>query len=346
MRRAVSWFVSNADTMIALILAILVSILSLAGAVSTTWVTNATVATLAVLAFIMLRDRKSQEETKTLVERLEQKFDARNPVRIISGKEISRAIIEARRHTEQWYFKGSTATFVRVVIIPECIREARRGGREFRAKLEILDPTNSSACESYIRLYHSLAESPNSPEMTWTVKGTRIESYATIVAACWHKQRYDPFTIEIALSPVASAFRWEAASQYFMLTQRGPRFPAMLISHTDTLYSLFVSELNASFRQSRKLSIELVRDVRLSNEPTVQEVRALFAKLNIGLDDISDKDVSEIIAKALHDENPYKELPMAFIYDAQADGLPRIAQVTYGQEIISMTILAASAVSC
>jgi len=306
MRRAISWLISNADTLIALILAIIVSILSLAGAVSTTLVANATVATLAVLAFIMLHDRRVQEETRTLVGQLDHKFDARNPVRIISGKEISYAITEARRHTEQWFFKGSTATFVRVVIIPECIKEARRDGKEFRVRLEILDPTNLDACDSYVRLYQSLAESPSSPEMSWTVKGTRIESYATILAACWHKQRYDPLTIEIGLSSAASTFRWEAASQYFILTQRGPRFPAMLINRTDAFYSLFVSELNASFRQSHKLPMELARDAQLSDEPTVQEVRALFVNLRTELDDISDEDVSEIITKALNDENPYK----------------------------------------
>lgn len=330
MKRVVIWIVSNADTLIALALAILVSILSMAGAVSATLVANATVATLAALAFIMLRDRRSQEgtkvlverlergldksqgETKMLIEKLERRFDGRSPVRVISGKEINRAIDEACHHTEQWYFKGSTATYVRVAIIPGCIKEAREGGREFRARLEILDPTDSRACERYVKLYQSLAEGPDSPEMGWTVKGTRIESYATIVAACLHKKMYDHFTIEIALSPVVSAFRWEVASRYFILTQRGPRFPAVLISRTDALYDLFASELNTSFNQSRKLSMDRIGDARLENEPTVKQVRDLFSILDTSLEGISDEDVSMIITKALNDENPYKELPVSF----------------------------------
>jgi hypothetical protein len=308
MKRVLPWIVSNADTLVALSLAILVSILSLVGAVSTALVANATVVTLAVLAFIMLHDRKLQEDTRGLVGRLEDKFDARNSIRILTGANINHAVTEARRHTEQWFFRGSTATYVRVAIMPECINRARRAGKEFRVRLEILDPTSTVACDSYVRLYRSLAEDPNSPEIAWTVKGTRIELYATIMAACWHKQRYEPLTVEIGLSTVASTFRWEASSQYFLLTQRGPRFPAMLIEREDPFYSLFVSELNASFRQARRVPLELATDVRLSDDPTIEETRVLFSKLGLELpSDLEDEDVSEIVTKALHDENPYND---------------------------------------
>jgi hypothetical protein len=306
-KRVLPWIFSNADTLIALSLAILVSILSLAGVVSTTLVANATVVTLAALAFIMLHDRKLQEDTQGLVRRLEAKFDTRNPVRTLTGASINVAITEASRNTEQWYFRGSTATYVRVAIIPECISQARRAGREFRLRLEILDPTSTVACDNYIRLYRSLAEGSNSPEASWTVKGTCIELYATIMAACWHKQRYEPLTVEIGLSTVASTFRWEVSSQHFILTQRGPRFPAMVIDREQPFYDLFISELNASFRQARRVPLELARGVHLSDRPTVKETRMLFSELGLELSsDFGDEDVLEIVAKALHDENPYR----------------------------------------
>jgi hypothetical protein len=309
MKRAFSWAVSNADTLIALGLAVVVSVLGLAGAVSAAVVANATVLTLAVLAFIMLHDRKVQGDTREEVGRLGRKFDEHNPIRILTGMDIGRAIADARRSTEQWFFRGSTATYVRATVIPECIKQARRAGnKEFRARLEMLDPTSTVACENYVRLYQSLADGPGSPEMSWTVKGTRIELYATILAVCWHKRRYDLFTVEIGLTDAASTFRWEASSQYFILTQRGPRFPAMLIEHTDPFYSLLVSELNASFRQARHLQLELAREVYLSDEPTIEEARALFSRLGVEVPaDFVGDDISEIIAKALHFENPYKD---------------------------------------
>jgi hypothetical protein len=181
------------------------------------------------VAFITLHDRKLQEGTRNQVKKLEEKFDARNPIRILTGEDITRALIEAQESTEKWFFRGSTATYVRNAILPNCIKRARRAGKEFHAKLEILDPTSDAACENYIRLYQSLEEDPDSPEMGWTVKGTRIELYSTMMAVCWYMQRYEYFTAEIGLSKTASTLRWEASTHYFILPQRGPRFPAMLI---------------------------------------------------------------------------------------------------------------------
>jgi hypothetical protein len=296
------------DTLIALILAILVSILSLAGVVSGALVANATVATLAVLAFIMLHDRKLQEGTRELVQRLTVKFDEQSPVRTLTGPDINRAIVEAHKNTDQWLFRGSTATYVRVVIFPHCIQRARRAGREFRARLEILDPTNAAACDNHNRLFQSIAVGSGDPKTRWTMKGTRIELYATILATCWYRQRYEPFAVEIGLSTTASTFRWEASSEYFIITQRWPQFPAMLIDRKDPFYTLFVSELNASFRQTRKVPLERAVSMHLSDEPTIEETRTLFSRLEIDLpSDFDDSDVSEIIIKALHGENRFKE---------------------------------------
>jgi hypothetical protein len=307
MKRAFLWVVSNADTLVALAIAVLVSVLGLVGAVSSEVVANATIVTLAALAFIMLHDRRMHFGTMGMLRRLERKFDERNPIQILTGPDISRAIVEAHRQTEQWFFRGSTATYVRVVILPDCISAARRDGREFRMRLEILDPASHDACESYVRLYRSLAERSDGPETRWTVQGTRIELYATILAVCWHKQRYEPFTIEVGLSAVASTLRWEASSDCFILTQRGPRFPAMQVKRSDPFYSLFVSELNASFRQARRVPMYLAGTVQLSDMPSVVEVRELFSRLDVELPpDFDDEDVSEIIAKALDDENPYR----------------------------------------
>jgi hypothetical protein len=307
-RRFLSWFSVNADTLLALILAILVSILNILGIISSAVVANATVATLAVLAFILLHDRKMQGETKNKIEGLERKIDTRNPIRYLAGSDISAAIAEARRSTDQWFFRGSTATYVRVVVLPDCINRARRAGKEFRARLEILDPVSINACRNYVRLYQSLAEGPDSPEMNWTVKGTQVELYATILAVCWWKNRYESLSIELALTNIASTFRWEAASHYFILTQRGPRFPAMLIEHGDPYYHLFTSELNASFRQARKVQLELCDHTDLSDDPSVEEVRKLLAKLGIDIPaSFDDSDVCAIIDKALHDKNPYSD---------------------------------------
>jgi hypothetical protein len=305
-KRLLVWAVSNADTLIALLLAILVSALDLAGIISSSIVANATVVTLAVLAFILLHDRKLQGDIREEIEHLRSAINTRNPIRSLTGADISTAIADARAKTDQWIFRGSTATYIRAVVLPECVTRARRAGKEFRVRLEILDPTSTEACRNYVRLYQNLAEGPDSPEYAWTVKGTQLELYATILAACWWKNKYESLSIEIAFTTIASTFRWEASSHYFLLTQRGPRFPAMIIEHGDQYFNLFLAELNASFRQARRLPMELASHTDLSEEPTIEETRALFAKLEIDPPfEFEDTEIAEIIDKAIRSRDPY-----------------------------------------
>jgi uncharacterized membrane protein YtjA (UPF0391 family) len=306
-RRLFIWILANADALIALVLAVVVSTLGFLGVASTALVAKATVVTLAVLAFVLLQDRRRHMTTLEAITRLDHKVDRRNPVRVLSGRDISRVLAEARRDTDRWFFRGSTATYVRAVTLPECISHARSARRELHIRLEILDPTSNAACQHYVRLHQSFAEGPNSPEQSWTVPGTRVELYATILAACWHAQRYRPLSMQIGLSTVASTFRWELSSGYFILTQRGPRFPAMVIEKSDPYYAFWASELNASFQQARIVPVDIARDIDIADDPTVDEVRAVFATLGLDLrkDEFQDAIVQEIISKALHDSNPY-----------------------------------------
>lgn len=82
----------------------------------------------------------------------------------------------------------------------------------------------------------------------------------------------------------------------------------MLIEHGDPYYNLFLSELSASFRQARRLPIESTGHADLSEEPTIEETKALFTKLEVDLPvEFEGADVVEIIDKALHARNPYAD---------------------------------------
>jgi hypothetical protein len=150
--------------------------------------------------------------------------------------------------------------------------------------------------------------------MSWTTKGTQIELYATILSACWHMQNFHGFEVEIALTEHVSTFRWEGSSDYFILTQRGPRYPAIIIGREQPrygivreqpLYGLFLSELNTSFKQARRLPLELARAIDLSETLTTEKTSQLFTKLEIPLAGFDDNDISEIIAKSREHQNPY-----------------------------------------
>lgn len=306
MKRFFLWLGVNSDALIALFLAILVTLLDVTGQASSAVLSSATVVTLGVLAFAILHDRRANERTRTAIQRVGLKIDESRSIRVLSGPDISKAIVRAQEDADQWLFRGSTASYVRSVVLPQCLSRTKESRSRFKLRLEILDPRSEQVCAAYVKLYQDLAPEDSSVERGWTLKGTQIELYATILAVCWYMNRYLSFDAEIGLTSIASSFRWEASSKWFILTQRGPQYPAFLIASEDPLYGLFLGELDGSFRQSHQLYLRPAAEILVSDEPSVDEARAVFSKLNIDPPkNFSDGDMAEIIAKALHDSSPY-----------------------------------------
>lgn len=314
MKRWLIWTVANSDILIALALAVLLSILGLAGRVSAELLDNATVLTMAALGFVLLHDRIRRDaatvELKNDIQSISEAVRSNFEVQTLSGDAIGHALAKARRRTEIWFFKGSTATFVRAVTLPECVDAARRDRRPLIVRLEILDPTNIGLCERYTRLYRQLAQEPGAPELSWTVKNTRAELYATILAACWYRARYELLEIDVALSSVVTTFRWEMSSGYFILTQQGPRFPATLVEKGHLYFDCWATEIRTSFLQGRRLLIDSVSNDDLSREPTVDEVRHTFRLVGVEPPaDFTDEEIAEVCRLALRDTDPYGPLP-------------------------------------
>ncbi|MEV4372708.1 hypothetical protein AB0J71_36955 [Nonomuraea sp. NPDC049637] len=317
MKRILAWVGVNVDILVALAVAVVVSILDVAGIATAEAVSNATVATLAVLAFVMLRSRTRAQSAENAVERAvlaaDRKLDLlpsllqeQSAVRLVRGEEFNRVLAQARGDTDRWIFKGSTGAYVRAVTLPECLAKARQGRRALLVRLEILDPDDLALCERFVRLHRSLALDDDSPELTWTADGTRRELYATVLSACWHHQRYELLDIEIGFSSIASTFRYELSSRHMFITQRGPGFPATVITGNALALDCWATELHASLRQARPLNLRGAEDVTLSFSPTVEEVRALFERLGLALPGAyGDEDVEEIVGMAFRNVDPY-----------------------------------------
>ncbi|MBB5078792.1 hypothetical protein [Nonomuraea endophytica] len=317
MKRILAWIGVNIDILVALTVAIIVSALDIAGIATAEAVSNATVATLAVLAFVMLRSRMRAESAENVVEQaivaadrkidlLPSRLQEQSAARLVKGEEFNRLLADARLDTDRWIFKGSTGAYVRAVTLPECLGRARQGRRALLVRLEILDPNDIHLCERFVRLHQSLALSADGPESTWTGDGTRMELYATVLSACWHHQRYELLDVEIGFSSIASTFRYELSSRYMFITQRGPDFPATVITGNALALDCWATELHASMRQARSLDIRRGAAVTLSSPPTVEEVRTLFERLDLALPETyGDDDVDEIIRTAFKNSDPY-----------------------------------------
>ncbi|MGH3780582.1 MAG: hypothetical protein ACRDRO_08105 [Pseudonocardiaceae bacterium] len=209
--------------------------------------------------------------------------------------------------TDRWIFKGGTGAYTRVVTLPECLSEAHRERREFRVQMEILDPTDFALCHRYAGLYRTLAEGDDDDARTWSGKGTQIELYATILAACRYKQKLAHLLdIKIGLSSTVSTFRWDLSSRRLIVTQRGPRFPAMIVERGQPYYDSWNTELRTSFSECRSVPMERALEISLDGEPSAAEVRKLFHRLGLDLPEgYQEADIQDIIEKAVRDTNPF-----------------------------------------
>ena len=107
----------------------------------------------------------------------------------------------------------------------------------------------------------------------------RKEVYATVLAACWHRQRFRNFlTVEIGLSRVVSTFRWDLSASCVILTQEDSPSPSLIFDNDRAHYRALDRELVASFNQARRVPVERADPLRPAETPTTEEVRRLFAR--------------------------------------------------------------------
>jgi hypothetical protein len=334
MKRFTAWLSRNADGVITLVLSVAMGIIALAHILGTDEINAAILLILALVATTILRDRSQNEsvehkigdilrkatttldqlpdetrlrETEVTIARIRQALDDASMVRVLHGTEVNDALAQARHTTDRWVFKGGTGTYIRAVTLPECVDVARREKRTLHVQLEIIDPTVEEVCRRYADFRRSLSPGPDGTGELWTLDRTRKESFATILAGCWYRQRFTFLTIAVGLSPIMSTYRCDMSSSSLIITQEDPHSPAMMIEAGKPYYRAYSRELLASLDQARMVPIDVARDVPLSDEPTVDETRKLFTGLDIQLPkSFTDRDVSDVIRKAIQPRNPYE----------------------------------------
>ncbi|MBT0770149.1 hypothetical protein KIH74_14510 [Kineosporia sp. J2-2] len=236
------------------------------------------------------------------VEGISRGVDDATMVRVLSGDEITRALRDARHHTERWHFRGGTGTYIRAVTLPDCVDQSRRERRSLEVRLEIIDPTNLELCSTYAQFRGS---SPNDRD-PWDPERTQREAYATILAAAWYLQRSSFLDIKVGLSQVMPTLRSDLSSSTLVITNERPFGQALLVQRDKLLYSYIETDLRKSFEQARPVPLEQARHPRLRDEPTPDEVVRFFARLDMPLStSFLDDDVGDIIRRALHAEDPF-----------------------------------------
>jgi hypothetical protein len=332
-KRWAIFFAKNVDALVPLLLGVAVSVLGLLDIVTQHIVDSSILLALAVLSFAMLRDRLikdsadealQQKSAETLGALSELRADMRplanlgqfmtsmeatveglTTVSTLKGASRSQAFEDARKHTDRWMFKGGTGTYTRAVTLPECVRSARQERRNLLVRLEIIDPTDESLCEKYIRYRTSLSSEPDGTGEIWTTDRARKESFATLLAALWYRQNFQLLDIAIGLSSNMSTFRFDLSSSCIIITQDDPEFPAVRIANESPLYDGFATELSTSLSQARQVPLGQSA-IRFSKNPTPGEARQFFTEIGVQLPgSYGDQDLQQIIDKAIRARNPY-----------------------------------------
>lgn len=334
MARLVAWISRNADGAIALVLAFISGVLGLADIMRSDDIEAAILIILALLATTLLRDRARSEageiqlggvmrqtldllaampdkrrlaELQQTVSATRDALDAASLIRVLPGQEVSHIHAVARRDTDRWYFRGGTGTYLRAATLPECVAIARREKRVLKLQAEILDPADEQVCRRYAEYRRSLSPEPDGTGETWTTDRTRKESFATILAACWYRQHFTFLTVALGLTSTMSTFRWDMSARYLIITQEDPAQPALVADAGKPFYRACDRELQASLEQSRRVPVDLARDVQLSEEPTIDEARKLLRAVGLELPrSFGDDEVGDIIRRAIKPPNPYE----------------------------------------
>ncbi|AOR37049.1 hypothetical protein BFF78_12845 [Streptomyces fodineus] len=301
----IAWAVRNLDGIVAIVVALVVGIMDVLNQnMDSNIVSGATLLVLAALVFGSLTERRRRmADIRAATAGTGRAIEDLAMVRRLSGAEVALAHERARRTTTRWVFKGGTGTYLRAVTLPECVLEAQRQRRSISMKIDIINPADDQVCAAYARFRSTFG--PGGGLAEWTVERTRKEAYATVVAAAWHRQRLDTLEIDVHLSSVAPALRFDLSDTCLIITQDDPSRVSLYVERDRPLYDYYVTELHQSREQAVKL--DLRESVPLADEPTVDEVRRLLDRLGLPLPaSFTDRDVGDIIDKALRAENPYR----------------------------------------
>jgi hypothetical protein len=327
--------IEYSDSIIALLLAVVFGLLGAFGAVSQSVTSGGILTTLALLAVVILRDRinensldreirRSASQSRELLSALPAKLaqvdvlsgsiselrgivEGTAMARVLRGSEVQKAHAEARARTDRWIFKGGTGTYLRAVTLPRCAEAARHDRRAIEFAIEIINPANAGTCERYEHFRRSVSAGPDGTGDTWYRGRARLESYATILAACWYRQRFRLLDIQVAVTGTVSTFRFDMSSEHLIITQDDARFPALLIPRDKTLFDAYRLELRNSFEQAERVELELADQLALGDEPAPEELRVLLDVLGLSpRPPLGDEEAAIVIQKALHAKDPYQ----------------------------------------
>lgn len=294
------WIWSHIDALVALTLAIVFTFLGFFGKLTQDQFSNVALAILALLAFILLRESTARENLRQQIDDL-----LKNQIKPIPPNQIQQDFEWAMSNTEYWYYKGGTGTYLRAVTIKTLGERSKSTKATIKLRIEILDPKNIDLCDKYGEYRRSVLPASEKDLGSWSTDHVREELYSTVLAACAFKDTYPLLDIELALYSTLSVFRYDVSAEYAIITQEDKRAPALRAEKNTHYFYSFRTELDWSFKQSKKLPLIKVRG-KWGNKHDWPTALDMFKQLDIFDESfLSGERGSRIIQKAINAPNPY-----------------------------------------
>lgn len=225
----------------------------------------------------------------------------KSKIEVIDPAQIKQALDTAYGDTELWWYRGNTARHLRSVTLPTLASIARNTNLSKEINIQILDPTNLIACESYAVHRQRLRSATKSKP--WTADRVRIELNATIVAAYYFKAQVPSLHITIGLLDKVSIFRIDLSSKLLVMTKEGREEPALRCDSGTFFYNSFREDLVVSYKQSKLLPTMVKLDA--FSKLQARHIQQLLKELGLDKQKLSEDDFREILSLVEKQENPY-----------------------------------------
>lgn len=198
-------------------------------------------------------------------------------VHTLAPHQIHETLEQDIRASTSWRFRGALGEYTRARTIPEIVERTARSQVRHRLDIELLDPTDDRAVESYA-LFRASEATGNDED--WSADRVRRDIYATILTAACAASEQPLLTVTLGLQPAFSILLLDVGDQHAIITKTNRTQPALVFPRESFYYAACTDEFDWSLRQSRNVGLRSAAIDRAGL--TAQNVGGALTRLGLG----------------------------------------------------------------
>lgn len=214
---------------------------------------------------------------------------------VISSREIAKVIEDGTFHARQWSVRARTANYFSAVTLPLLTKSVLETGRSCAIRAQVLDPDN----EKLMRAYAKFRSNHSGDSARWSPQRVQQEVYSAILQVALCKREAPRLDALIGLSPGFWVLSLDLSDDMALVTGQNRGESGLIFRGRSPLYSGWVDDFEASFTESRILTIEAaeIDRARLKN-PSTEDIRRVATFFNShGLHKHDTAFLKDVIAK-------------------------------------------------